>query len=67
MPRLLITISRVSNYNLKIIALIHISSVLAKVDDVDEAILFLDNQINKYSTLSYSKKGSYAKTNIFVE
>jgi hypothetical protein len=42
--------SRVSNYNLKIIALIHISSVLAKVDDVDEAILFLDNQINKYST-----------------
>jgi Flp pilus assembly protein TadD len=39
---------RVSNYNLKIIALVHISSVLVEVDGIEEAILFLDNQINKY-------------------
>ena len=40
---------RISDYNLKIIALMHISSVLVELDGIEEAILFLDNQINKYS------------------
>jgi len=39
---------RVSNYNLKIIALIHTSSVLVETDSIEKAILFLDNHINKY-------------------
>jgi len=41
--------SRVSNYNLKIISMMHISSVLVKEGSIKEAILFLENQINKYS------------------
>ena len=40
--------TRISNYNLKIIALMHISSVLVELDSIEEAISFLDNQINKY-------------------
>jgi tetratricopeptide (TPR) repeat protein len=39
---------RVSNYNLKIIALMHTSSVLVETDSIEKAILFLDNHINKY-------------------
>jgi tetratricopeptide (TPR) repeat protein len=39
---------RVSNYNLKIIALMHTSSVLVETGNIEEAILFLDNHINKY-------------------
>ena len=42
--------TRISNYNLKIIALMHISSVLVELDSIEEAISFLDNQINKYPT-----------------
>ena len=41
--------SRVSDYNLKIVALMNISSVLVESDGIDEAILFLDNQIKIYS------------------
>jgi len=39
---------RVSNYNLKIIALMHTSSVLVETDNVEAAISFLDNQASKY-------------------
>jgi hypothetical protein len=39
---------RVSNYNLKIIALMYTSSVLVETDNVEAAISFLDNQANKY-------------------
>ena len=39
---------RVSNYNLKIIALIHTSSVLVETDNIEKAISFLDTHINKY-------------------
>ncbi len=39
---------RVNNYNLKIIALMHTSSVLVETGNIEEAILFLDNHINKY-------------------
>jgi len=41
--------ARVNNYDLKIIALMHISSVLVKEGSIEKAILFLDNQINKYA------------------
>ena len=41
--------SRISDYNLKIVALMNISSVLAESDSIEEAILFLDNQIKIYS------------------
>jgi hypothetical protein len=41
--------ARVSNYNLKIIALIYTSSVLVETDNIEKAISFLDTHINKYS------------------
>ena len=40
--------ARVSNYNLKIIALIYTSSVLVETDNIEKAISFLDTHINKY-------------------
>ena len=58
--------SRVSDYNLKIIALMHISSVLVELDSIEEAILFLDNQINKYSAPAI-KERFMLKANIFVK
>ena len=44
----------------------HISSVLVELDSIEEAISFLDNQINKYPTSSYSRK-IHTETNIFVK
>jgi len=40
--------ARVSNYNLKIMALIYTSSVLVETDNIEKAISFLDTHINKY-------------------